>query len=120
MKEQNEDKDKKILVLETRVDELEQYTRQDALVISVLKTRHKPYARATVSEQLQDSQNAPYEEIESLEDQVTRFIEDKMGVRLLSTDIWIHHTLPGKKDMPNIVLRLTNRKNKNKILKEAR
>ena len=120
LKEQNKDKDKKILELETRVDELEQYTRQDDLVISGLKTRHKSYARATVSEQLQDSQNAPYEEMESLEDHVTRFVEDKMGVRLLSTDVSICHTLPGKKDIPNIVLRLTNRKAKNKILKEAR
>ena len=109
-----------VLELETRVDELEQYTRQDDLVISGLKTRHKSYARATVSEQLQDSQNAPYEEMESLEDHVTRFVEDKMGVRLLSTDVSICHTLPGKKDIPNIVLRLTNRKAKNKILKEAR
>ena len=120
LKEQNKDKDKKILELETRVDELEQYTRQDDLVISGLKTRHKSYPRATVSEQLQDSQNAPYEEMESLEDHVTRFVEDKMGVRLLSTDVSICHTLPGKKDIPNIVLRLTNRKAKNKILKEAR
>ena len=120
LKEQNEDKDKKILELETRVDELEQYTRQDDLVISGLKTRHKSYARATVSEQLQDSQNAPYEEMESLEDHVTRFVEDKMGVRLLSTDVSICHMLPGKKDIPNIALRLTNRKAKNKILKEAR
>ena len=94
LKEQNKDKDKKILELETRVDELEQYTRQDDLVISGLKTRHKSYARATVSEQLQDSQNAPYEEMESLEDHVTRFVEDKMGVRLLSTDVSICHKLP--------------------------
>ena len=36
LKEQNKDKDKKILELETRVDELEQYTRQDDLVISGL------------------------------------------------------------------------------------
>ena len=44
LKEQNEEKDKNILELEPQVDELEQYTRQDDLVISGLKlgTSHMP------------------------------------------------------------------------------
>ena len=120
LRTQIEDKDKKIRSLESRVDELEQYTRQDDLVITGLKTRHKSYARATLSEPVHDSQHAPYEEMESLYDQVVSFIGDNMGVQLQENDVSICHTLPGKKETPNIVLRLTSRKAKNKILKQTK
>ena len=115
-----ENKYKKSRNLYSRVDELEQYTRQVDLIINCLKTKHKSYTRATVSEELQDSQNAPYEDMESLQDHVISFIKDKIGVTLHSNDVSICHTLQGTKEIPNIVLRLRNRKGKNKILKETK
>ena len=43
-----------------------------------------------------------------------------MGIKLSDADMSICHTLPGKKDTPNIVVRLTNRKIKNRIRKQAK
>ncbi len=39
------EKDQKIEVLERRVDELEQYTRMEDLIISGLETKHRTYAK---------------------------------------------------------------------------
>ena len=117
LKEQNEAKDRKITHLQQCVEDLEQYTMQDDIIISGLKTKHKSYARATVSFELTDRQNPPYDELDSLEEQVTTFLNDKMGITLSDTDVSICHTHPGKKDSPNIVVRLTSRRIKTRILK---
>ena len=85
-----------------------------------LKTRHKSYARAIVTSDMSDNQNAPDDELNTLEGQVTTFIEDKMGIQLSETDISVYHTLPGRKDIPNIVVRFICRKVKNRILRHAR
>ena len=90
---QNEDKDKKIRRVESPVDELGQYTRQDYLIITGLKTRHKSFAMVTLSEPVHNSQHAPYEEMESLHNQVVSFTGDNMGVQLQENDVSICHTL---------------------------
>ena len=77
-------------------------------------------ARATVTSEHTDRQNAPCDELDSLEEQVTTFLDDKMGIQLSDTDVSICYTLPGKKDTPNIVVRLTSGKVKNRILKRAK
>ena len=120
LREQNEAKDRKIEELKQRVDDLEQYTRQDDIIITGLKTRHKSYARATITNEMLDNQNAPDDELTTLEGQVSSFIENQMGIQLTESDISVCHTLPGRKDIPNIVVRFTCRKIKNKILKHAR
>ena len=120
LKRENEEKNKTIAQLQQRVEDLEQYTRQDDLIISGLKTQHKSYARATVTEAVTDNQNAPEDELGSLEAQVTTFIDKNMGISLMDADVSTCHTLPGKKDTPNIVIRLANRKVKNKVLRQAK
>ncbi len=42
-------RDQKIELLEQRVDDLEQYTRAGDIIITGLDTKHRSYARATVS-----------------------------------------------------------------------
>ena len=44
LKEQIAAKDRKIDNVQQHVDDLEQYTRQDDIIISRFKTRHKSYA----------------------------------------------------------------------------
>ena len=43
-----------------------------------------------------------------------------MGITLKESDISACHTLPSKKTIPNIVIRFTNRKIKNNILRHGR
>ena len=117
---QNELKDKKIQDLEKRVEELEQYTRQDEVVITGLKTRHKSYARATHSDEILDSQDAPHEELISLEKQVSDFIVSKMGVELNDSDISACHTLPSKSSVPKILIKFTNRKIKTSVMRQGK
>ena len=73
-----------------------------------------------MTEAVTDNQNAPEDELGSLEAQVTTFIDKNMGISLMDADVSTCHTLPGKKDTPNIVIRLANRKVKNKILRQAK
>ena len=120
LKNEIEAKEKKINLLQQRVENLQQYTKQDDIVIAGLKTRHKSYARATASEETTDNLNAPEDELISLEAQVTDFIEQKMNIQLTDNDVSVCHTLPGKKEVPDIVLRLNNRKIKNRLLRQAR
>ena len=69
---------------------------------------------------MSDNQNAPDDELNILEGQVSTFIEDKIGIQLSETSISVCHTLPGRKDIPNIVITFTCRKVKNRILSHAR
>ena len=85
LKHKNEEKDKRILLLESCIDDLEQYTRMDDVIISGLKTNHKSYARAaSPSLDYTNGPLAPQGELENLESCVTRFVQDKMGVDYIS------------------------------------
>ncbi|KAK7938645.1 hypothetical protein WMY93_001971 [Mugilogobius chulae] len=75
LKSMMREKDKRITALEQRVEELEQYTRRDDLVITGLETRHQTYARATAI--VATSEDAPREELLSLEQQVVGFLNSK-------------------------------------------
>ncbi|KAJ8394509.1 hypothetical protein AAFF_G00045190 [Aldrovandia affinis] len=59
------EKDKKIDGLERRIDDLEQYTRMEDLIISGLETTHRTYARAMTGGK--DGVDAPVEELQTLE-----------------------------------------------------
>ena len=64
-------KDNEIRVLQDRVEELEQYTRKENIIISGLRTRHMSYARATSNSATAASMdNAPQEETNALEKHV--------------------------------------------------
>lgn len=49
LKKLNMEKDKKIALLEKRVDDLEQYSRGNYIVISGLETRHRSYANVVAT-----------------------------------------------------------------------
>ncbi|KAK7877404.1 hypothetical protein WMY93_031891 [Mugilogobius chulae] len=62
-------------LVDERVDELEQYTRREDLVISGLETRHRTYARAAAN--AETSEDAPRGELLSLEQEVVDFLNNK-------------------------------------------
>ena len=120
LKEQNIEKDKKIVALENRLSDIEQYTRMNDLIISGMKTRHKTYARVVSKE---GAGSEPTQaETESLEQQVVGFLEGK-GIAVATSDIEACHTLPSKTNTsapPAIIIRFSNRKNKDALLKQGR
>ena len=66
------EKDKKITDLERRLDDLEQYSRMDDLLISGLSTTHKTYSRAVAGD---NGEEATPTEQDSLEKQLLDFFE---------------------------------------------
>ena len=113
------ERDAKILKLEERVNDLEQYTRMDD-IFSGLKSNHKSYARSVMSNPDDDHSFAPAEELNTLEDNVVDFFNNSLQLDLNEADISVCHTLPGKKSIPDILVRVSRRKTKIKILKESR
>ena len=120
LKVQNEMKDEKIQDLEKRVEDLEQYTCQDDLIVTGLKTSHKSYTRAVHSDDMLDSQDAPQDKLASLKDQVSSFIEKRWVLHLGNQTLVLAIHYQAKKPIPNIVIRFTNRKIKNNILCHGR
>ena len=84
------EKDKTIEALERRVEDLEQYSRMDDLVIAGLQTTHRSYARAAAGDKT--GEDAPIQEQESLEQQVIQFFNSK-DIPLDSSNIAACHTL---------------------------
>ena len=121
LKKQNTEKSREIDILNRRVDELEQYTRMDDLIITGLKTNHRSYA-GTVSSR-DTGEDAPTRETESLEQQVVRFFQGR-DMPLQSEHISVCHTLPrgrnNTQQPPPIVVRFSNRKYKNDLLHQGR
>ncbi len=111
------EKDQKIEVLERRVDELEQYTRMEDLIISGLETKHRTYA-STVA---RDGEAALPEELQTLEKQVIKFLESQNMI-IQSDNVVACHTLPRRNGgaKPAIVVRFVNRKHKVELLRQAK
>lgn len=123
LKRQSLEKDRKIAILETRVADLEQYTRINDVVISGLRTKHWNYARvAAVDGHIAAGMSeVSEEEKESLEQQVICFLDSK-GIHVDSGDIEACHTLPSKNKMatPLVIIWFTNRKKKSALLRQGR
>ena len=120
LKKRNIETTQEIESLSRRVNELEQYTRMDDLVITGLKTNHRSYA-GTVSSR-DAGEDAPTRETETLETQVIRFFQDR-DMPLQSQCISACHTLPQRRNIqqpPPIVIRFTNRKYKIELLQQGR
>lgn len=83
-------RDQRIELLEQRVDDLEQFTRAEDVTITGLETKHRSYARATVSDTA--GEDAPPEEIQTLEDQVVAFLNNK-NITIEKKHISACHTL---------------------------
>ena len=111
-------RDQRIELLEQRVDDLEQFTRAGDITITGLETKHRSYARATVSDTA--GEDAPPEELQTLEDQVVAFLNNK-NITIEKKHISACHTLSNKdKVKPTIVLQFSNRKHKVEVSKRAR
>ena len=110
------EKDKKIAILETRVDDLEQYTRIDDIIISGLGVRHSSYANAR-----ETPDAASQDDIENVEDQVVGFFGSR-GITVDKREISACHLLKAKNptDKPPIIVRFVNRKSKVNILRNGR
>ncbi|KAJ8386339.1 hypothetical protein AAFF_G00174360 [Aldrovandia affinis] len=112
LKEKNEKFDK----LEKRIDDIEQYSRIDDLIISGLKTKHRSFASVAAANDVDDPSLI---ETDSLEKQVVDFFKSK-NMPMESHYIGACHTLP-RKDSPTpaIIVRFVNRKHKTGLLKQG-
>ena len=121
LREENARKQERIDSLENRIDQLEQYSKRDDVIISGLKTSHKTYARAADPDKHQREETAPEDELNSLEEQVVEFLESQ-EITLNKQGISACHVL-GKgyqKQPPRIILRFSNRKDKINLLKQGK
>ncbi|KAI9999416.1 hypothetical protein NQD34_018229 [Periophthalmus magnuspinnatus] len=113
---QNEEKDRRILELEKRVDDLEQYTRVNDVVITGIKIKPRSYARAVAT----DGEEPSEQETHSAEQQVASYLHGR-GIEMDLEDIEACHPLPtGNGRSPAVIMRFVNRKNKLALLKQGR
>lgn len=114
------EKDKKIDSLECRIEDLEQYTRMEDVIISGLTTRPWSYARAAAGGN-KDGEDASTEEKQTLERQVINFLESK-NITIERNSIAACHILPRKDDKakPAIIVRFVNRKHKTELLMQGK
>lgn len=113
------EKDKKIEGLERRIEDLEQYSRMEDIIVSGLETTHRTYASTAAGRS--DGDDASTKEMQTLETQVITFF-DKKSINIQSKNIVACHTLPRKdsKTKPAIIIRFVNRKHKIDLLRQAR
>ena len=121
LREENNRKQEKIESLETRVDFLEQYTRQDDIIITGLKVQSQSYARAASVDQEDRGDAAPEAEKDTVEQQVVDFLEsNKMEIDRKSISA-CHQLGRGREGRPaNIILRFANRKAKVHLLRQGK
>ena len=117
----NKKKDEEIKRLGQRVDELEQYTRRDDVIVNGLKTKPRTFASVASSNPDEKAENTPQHEQESIEDQVISFLRDK-DIELSPAEISACHPLPIKdKTKPQpIVIRFVSRKTKQRLMSNAK
>ena len=97
LEEDNKKKDERIQTLENKLDDMEQYSKLQNIVISGLPTRRQ-YADV-VGDTDQDDESVP-----SLELQVIDFFNKKLLVNVKEEDLDAVHYLPKKKATRNIVI----------------
>ena len=122
LKEDNARKDAVIVSLERRIDDLEQYSRKDNLIVSGLDIRPLSYARAASSDEDRGGEEAPEHEMLSTEDKVVHFLESR-DIDINRDNVSSCHLLGGrgnKNHPPRIILRFSNRKEKASLLKQGR
>ena len=122
LRKQNEEKDKRIQSLEERVEALEQYSRQDNILINGFKPTPRSYAGAVGSEHAIDNyENANDDSKENLEDQIVNFLKSR-DIPIDKNDISTCHTLPTKDrtKIKPIVVRFTTRKAKVAVLRHGK
>ena len=105
------------------MDDLEQYSKIDNLLISGLATTHRTYSRVVTSGGGGAEEEPTLAEQESLENQVIKFFAGHDMI-LEPSVISACHTLPKKEGNTNtnplIIMRFANRKAKMELLSQAR
>ncbi|KAK7880856.1 hypothetical protein WMY93_032517 [Mugilogobius chulae] len=112
-------KRQRINELEKRIDDLEQYTRMEDVIITGLCITPRSYAKATIDGR-NVAEDAGTKDLQSLEKQVLQFFHGK-DIHLDEKTIAACHTLPRRdKTKPAIILRFANRKYKTELLRQGR
>lgn len=118
LRKENQEKDRMIVELEKRVDDLEQYTRMNDVIITGLQIKPRSYANAVSNE---NNGEPGEEETRSTERQVSSFLHQQ-GITLDVDELEACHPLPRRRreDKPAVIIRFTNRKHKTELLKQGR
>ncbi|ROL44937.1 hypothetical protein DPX16_22922 [Anabarilius grahami] len=119
LKEKIIQRDQKIEQLEQRIDDLEQQFRSKDLIITGLETKHRSYARAAAG--VDEGEDAPNEELQTLEQQLLLFLNGK-NINLEMHNISSCHTIPNKdrKRKPAIVIQLVSVKQTIDLLRQSK
>lgn len=125
LKTKNNTQEEKIISLEERVSDLEQYSRMNDVIVSGLKIRPRNFLQAVKGVGSEDS----LEHEETTEEQVISFLCTK-DIKVDKESIEACHLLPVRKTsdnvnrssstpaIPAIIMRFTNRKHKVDLLKQ--
>ena len=105
-------------MLENIIDQLEQYRRHENIIIAGFKTKHKSWShRVTSNDANCDGENAPHEELETLENQVIGYLNTNLNVNIKACDVSACHALNGDKkrtfDTPKIIVGFVSIKKSN-------
>lgn len=113
---QNAEKDKRICYLESKVADLEQYTRMNDVIITGLQIKPRSYARAVTANNGGES-----DDVDAVQDEVAAFLQSK-GIEMDCSNIEACHPLPRRNasDKPAIIMKFSNRKDKTALLKQGR
>lgn len=119
LRKENQEKDNKIEELEKRVDELEQYTRMNDVIVTGLRIKPRTYANTVAPSN--NGGEMSEGETRSAELQVAAFLHSK-GITFNADDLEACHPLPRRhsRDKPAIIIRFTSRKRKIELLKQGR
>ena len=119
--EANKNKDIEIKRLTTRIEELEQYTRRDDVIINGLNIKPRTFARVAASNSVEAEENAPSQERESVEAQVISFLSNN-NIELSPNEVSACHPLASKdRSKPvSVVVRFVSRKTKERLLRNAK
>lgn len=115
---QNDEKDRRVADLESRVAELEQYSRINDVIVTGLRIKPRSYARAVTS----DNGGEPGEQDDrSAEQQVAAFLHTR-GIEVDVNNVEACHPLSRRSDSntPAVIMRFVNRKHKTELLKQGR
>ena len=107
--------------LEKRVNDLEQYSKMDNLIISGFNVQYKSYVRSVSTHDV-DEHTQTNSETETIESKVIEFLKSK-NIPIDSSDMSICQPFKSKyasNMKPSIVLKLKSRKTKQKILSNAK
>lgn len=125
LKTQNSDLRKKVDTLEERVDDMEQFSKLNDVIVSGLDIRPRTYAaaaRAAMAQRGPKQQRLPPDEEDRMtaEMEVVAFLHSK-GILINSDNIEACHPLLRKgTDNPAVILRFANRKHKINLLRQGK